>query len=278
MLSFAFALFGLAFTHHHASAAADEVITPRTWTSGATTITGTNSVTTAGAVISQGTANVTLQSQGVIRLMPGFRASPASGGKFRATITTNQARFVSWSVPTELSPGEPRQVSVVLNNAGGNTWTSAAGYKLGSQSPTDNTRWNLSRVTLPATVQPGQNVTFTFNITAPFVADTHSFQWGMLQDGGAGWFGNFTPVQSICVRGRPQDDANNDGLSDIYTRDTNNNGIPDAIEISLGLDPATPSTNPSGRSDTFQYDKSQRLINGPGGAYSQDAEDNITGR
>lgn len=156
LLSFAFALFGLAFTHHHASAAADEVITPRTWTSGATTITGTNSVTTAGAVISQGTANVTLQSQGVIRLMPGFRASPASGGKFRATITTNQARFVSWSVPTELSPGEPRQVSVVLNNAGGNTWTSAAGYKLGSQSPTDNTRWNLSRVTLPPPFNPGK--------------------------------------------------------------------------------------------------------------------------
>jgi hypothetical protein len=109
------------------------------------------------------------------------------------------------------------------------------------------------------------------------MADAYDFQWGMLQDP-AQWFGNLTPAPSIRVSSKPQDDADGDGVSDVYTRDSNNNGVPDAIEISLGLNPATPSTNPSGRAGTFQYDNNQRLITGPGGTYTQDAEDNITGR
>ena len=78
-----------------------------------------------------------------------------------------------------------------MKNAGTTTWTAAAGYKLVSQSPIDNTTWGISRVELPASVPPGSEVTFAFTITAPATGGTYRFGWRMSQN--LAGFGDFSP-------------------------------------------------------------------------------------
>ena len=128
--------------------------------------------------------------------------------------------FVSQSVPFVMIPGHSYSVSVTMNNAGLNTWTSAANYKLGSYSPPDNTVWGLNRVPVPSSVQPGSDATFTFNITAPSTLGIYTFQWRMVQDGGAGWFGPLTQPIAVVVANKAALgclDYNNDGITDIAT-------------------------------------------------------------
>jgi YD repeat-containing protein len=120
-----------------------------------------------------------------------------------ATITAlvrqrNNAQFIAQSVPSSMIAGATYTVTVTLQNSGGATWTAADNYKLGSQSPQDNTTWGLSRVALPGPVAYGAQTTFSFNVTAPSAAGTYTFQWRMLQDG-AGSFGAATPPVSITV-------------------------------------------------------------------------------
>jgi len=109
---------------------------------------------------------------------------------------TNDAAFVSQTVPSSMTPGQSAAVSVTMTNTGTNTWSAGAGYKLGSQNPQDNTTWGLNRVSLPGSVAPGASVTFTFNVTAPTASGTYNFQWRMIQEGAA-YFG--TPSTNVAV-------------------------------------------------------------------------------
>lgn len=109
------------------------------------------------------------------------------------------AAFVTQSVPSQMYAGQSYSVSVTMNNAGTVTWTAAGGYKLGSQSPQDNTYWGTNRIALPSSVAPGANATFSFNLTAPSTAGTYIFQWAMVQDGGMGWFGYLSQSVSVNV-------------------------------------------------------------------------------
>ncbi|WP_224371309.1 NBR1-Ig-like domain-containing protein [Hyalangium versicolor] len=102
----------------------------------------------------------------------------------------DNAAFLSQSVPTVLTTGEVRTVSVTMQNTGTTSWT-AATYKLGTDNPMDNTLWiGGTRVYMNPgeVVAPGASRTFTFNITAPLSAGSYNFQWRMVQDGVA-WFG-----------------------------------------------------------------------------------------
>ena len=116
------------------------------------------------------------------------------------TATTDNAQFISQSVPAALAPGQTATVSVTMKNTGTSTWTRAGGYKLGSQNPQDNFTWGLSRVWLSSqeSVAPGQNKTFTFNITAPSTPGFYNFQWRMVHEL-VRWFGAFSPNQKILV-------------------------------------------------------------------------------
>jgi parallel beta-helix repeat protein len=110
------------------------------------------------------------------------------------------AQFVSLSAPSSLVAGQTASASVTMRNTGTNVWTAAAGYKLGSQNPQDNTTWGTGRVNLGAGDSIGFNATktFTFNITAPATPGTYNFQWQMLQEGVI-WFGAFSPNSPIQV-------------------------------------------------------------------------------
>ncbi len=111
---------------------------------------------------------------------------------------SNQAAFVSQSVPNNLVAGATVPVAVTFRNNGTNVWTVADRFKLGSQNPADNSVWNVNRVQLPRTVLPGENVTFNFNIRAPRTAGRYNFQWQMLQEG-VGWFGQASANLPLTV-------------------------------------------------------------------------------
>src|SRR5437763_472020 len=88
------------------------------------------------------------------------------------------AVFVSQTPPpTRLAPGKTAAVVVTMTNSGAKTWTAAAGYKLGAQSPPDNQAWRAGRVVLgPAdAIKTGQRKNFSFTITAPATEGTYSF-------------------------------------------------------------------------------------------------------
>lgn len=105
---------------------------------------------------------------------------------------TNNAQFVSQSVPGSLGVSQSTAVSVTMLNNGTTTWA-AGTYRLGSLGH----NWGLYDVILPTSVAPGSQATFTFNIVAPQFAGTYNFQWRMRQDGVS--FGAYSPNTSITV-------------------------------------------------------------------------------
>lgn len=113
-------------------------------------------------------------------------------------VGTNDAAFVSQSVPSTMTAGQSYNVSVTMRNSGTTTWTSDT-YKLGSQNPTNNSTWG-GRIYLPAgvTVAPGSNHTFNFTVTAPTTPGAYNFQWRMVQEW-IEWFGAPTPNLVINV-------------------------------------------------------------------------------
>jgi putative transposon-encoded protein len=111
----------------------------------------------------------------------------------------NLATFVSQSVPSLMFAGQSYPVSVTMNNGGTTTWTTAANYKLGSQLPQDNVYFGTNRVAVPSSVSPGANAIFSFTAIAPADTGIYNFQWMMVQDGGAGFFGYLSPSIGITV-------------------------------------------------------------------------------
>ncbi|HTG14382.1 MAG TPA: NBR1-Ig-like domain-containing protein [Blastocatellia bacterium] len=112
---------------------------------------------------------------------------------------TNNAAFVSQSVPSSLTVNQSASVSVTFNNTGSTTWA-AGSYLLTSLNPQGNGTWGLTQVQLASAVAPGANRTFTFNITAPSSAGTYNFQWGMIQSG-VGLFGSPSTNVAVNVTG-----------------------------------------------------------------------------
>jgi hypothetical protein len=113
---------------------------------------------------------------------------------------TNDAAFVSQSVPSTMTAAQTISVSVTMRNTGTTTWTTSGAYRLGSQNPQDNSTWGLSRVNLPGSVAPATDITFTFNVTAPSTPGTYNFQWRMVQDG-VGFFGLASTNVAVTVNG-----------------------------------------------------------------------------
>ena len=113
----------------------------------------------------------------------------------------NNAGFTQQVVPTSMSPGGSYTVRVDMRNLGSNDWTAAQGYKLGSQSPQDNSTWGLTRVELLSweEIEDDEWKVFTFVVTAPQVPGTYPFQWRMLQEG-VEWFGASTPTVLVNVQ------------------------------------------------------------------------------
>jgi hypothetical protein len=92
-----------------------------------------------------------------------------------------------------------------MRNSGGTTWTAASLYRLGAINPHDNVTWGMNRVGLGANVAPGQQYTFTWNVTAP-AAGIYNFQWRMVQEG-LTWFGTASNNVVVAVNPGPPNAA-----------------------------------------------------------------------
>ncbi|MBP5718837.1 MAG: N-acetylmuramoyl-L-alanine amidase, partial [Abditibacteriota bacterium] len=108
------------------------------------------------------------------------------------------AEYISDTIPSNVSPGETRQVSVTFKNHGF-CWQSSRDFKLGVVA--GNSLGAAARQTLPAETMPGSTVTFTFNMTFPSAAGTYNTQWQMMREN-VGWFGDV--VNKTVVVGTPE--------------------------------------------------------------------------
>lgn len=118
-----------------------------------------------------------------------------------ATLFPNDAEVLRVNIPADMESGALYMATVALKNTGTTVWTRAAGFRLGSQNPTDNTTWGYGRIALdPAEViEPGEEKVFEWAVRAPSPPGNYHFQWKMVQDGGIGWFGDATPDRTISV-------------------------------------------------------------------------------
>jgi Flp pilus assembly protein TadG len=117
---------------------------------------------------------------------------------------SNNAEFVSQSIPASLVMGQTATATVTLKNTGTTTWTAASNYRLGTQNPGDNKTWGLHRVPLAAgeAIAPGQQKTFSFSIKAPATAGTYNLQTRMLREG-VEWFGASSTNFVVSVAPKP---------------------------------------------------------------------------
>lgn len=113
---------------------------------------------------------------------------------------TQDARFVSQTVPAVMTPGQTAAVTVTMQNLGTADWTAADAYRLGAQNPQDNSLWGMSRVDLAGgdTIAAGQSKTFSFQVTAPAAPGIHRFGWRMLQES-VTWFGAYSRFVPVLV-------------------------------------------------------------------------------
>jgi len=195
----------------------------------------------------------------------------------------NNAAFVSQSIPTAMTPGQTSTISVTMKNTGSTVWDNNTSYpySLGSQNPQDNMTWGVGRVSVGDTpVQPGQQKTFTFTVTAPAVPTSYNFQWRMVQDGKE-WFGAFTDNVVITVGNSLNEIDPTTGLP--YGMKKDSNGIPELMKSYLGLDPnATNDDDPriqnlkaQAQQPPYEYDKNSQLKSSPERTYYLDEEGNI---
>lgn len=87
------------------------------------------------------------------------------------------------TAPNVVPTGSAFTATFSLKNTGSIPWVPGTGmgpgYKLMSMSPFDNGRWGTGRIQLPVTVNPGQTVTVTANLTAPQTPGSYPFDWEM---------------------------------------------------------------------------------------------------
>jgi len=130
-------------------------------------------------------------------------SSDPGAAKFTVQSVSNNAQFVSQSVPASMTTGQSYSVSLTVKNTGNTTWTKATDYALGTQNPQDNLTWlgSSSRVSLADAdaIAPGQTKTFSFAVRAPSAVGTYNFQWKMVRDF-VEWFGPLSTNVSIVVQ------------------------------------------------------------------------------
>ncbi|MDQ1813295.1 Ig-like domain-containing protein [Massilia sp. CCM 9210] len=123
--------------------------------------------------------------------------SPARAIKVVEAFAGDMAKFISQGAPRVLRAGQPYNMDVTMQNNGTTTWelgtVAGAGYKLGSQNPSDTRLWNnVGASMLPGPIPPGREVTFIPPIVAPSTPGKYNLQWQMVNAAGQP-FGEPTP-------------------------------------------------------------------------------------
>lgn len=119
-------------------------------------------------------------------------ADPASG---------YDSQFISQVTPATVGPGQSFFASVRWLNTGTRLWDGAAGFVMVSRNPANNATWGGNQVPwFNSAVEPGQQMEFAFQATAPGTPGTYDFQWQLYQQG-VGFFGQTSTNVAITVGG-----------------------------------------------------------------------------
>jgi len=113
------------------------------------------------------------------------------------TRFTNDAKYISQTIPATVSAGNDFTVPITMKNVGASTWSAASGYQLSSINPTGNTLWRIPRMNLPTNVAKNLSANFSGICTAPITPGDYPMQWQMTLNGTP--FGAQTPNVVIHV-------------------------------------------------------------------------------
>lgn len=115
------------------------------------------------------------------------------------TVFRDDAQLVANSIPATMTAGLTYSVSITMKNTSYLTWNTAD-YKLGAVDDSDP--FASSRQLISTVVAPGQNNTWTFNMTAPATTGTYTTDWRMVQEN-VNWFGPALVKQVQVVSAAP---------------------------------------------------------------------------
>ncbi|MHC4445719.1 MAG: PKD domain-containing protein, partial [Planctomycetota bacterium] len=95
---------------------------------------------------------------------------------------------VEGDIPDTMRAGETIGVEVTMENTGSTTWRDIEGYRLGAVDDWDPFAYARQYLDFEDAVKPEDQKTFSFDMTAPMVANTYITDWQMLREPD-GWFG-----------------------------------------------------------------------------------------
>ena len=115
----------------------------------------------------------------------------------------DSAKFISDTIPVNMTGDHQYTVSVTMQNTSLNAWTKAGGYKLSNVNDSDPF-CSFNRVELADNdcITPGGLKTFTFTLKAPSTGGTLTTNWQMVNEA-VGKFGD-PAMQQIAVQGPPE--------------------------------------------------------------------------
>jgi hypothetical protein len=98
------------------------------------------------------------------------------------------AEVVSHTVPSQMSPGEARQVTVTMRNSGTTTsWFHPAYWFFSKNSPTNLWGPIVTFLNEGETIAPGETKTFTLSLTAPATPGIYNCNWQMSINNSSGF-------------------------------------------------------------------------------------------
>ena len=142
------------------------------------------------------------------------------------------AAVVSHTIPPTMTAGEVVSVDVTYENTGTGTWDGSDTtnwIRLRTQNSPSNL-WVTQNVNLGVSdlIAPGEQKTFTFNITAPVTDGPYNCRWQLQKQwpGSTSFFGELldVPVQVGSTTEVCDDGLDNDGDTDIDCEDSDCNG------------------------------------------------------
>lgn len=122
--------------------------------------------------------------------VPGIVVSAATQRQWSCTYVPGSS-----TIPTTMTPGESRVVTVTVQNSGTQTWGSSGFYLKSTDSPAGV--WGSTIHALTTSVAPGANAAFSVLLKAPPTAGTYSLKRQMTDNNATG-IGVFDAISS-CV-------------------------------------------------------------------------------
>jgi hypothetical protein len=128
----------------------------------------------------------------------------------------DDAQLVASTLPTSMETGQTITVRLTFKNTGVSTWTEAAQYRLAAANDQDAFAAPRQFLAPGDAIAPGQQVTFSFSMTAPASPGTYHTQWQMLKEGLAR-FGGIVSQNVVVAQAPPRADLDLPLLSDHFS-------------------------------------------------------------